>query len=82
MKKILSIVAILALVFSPVTPASAVDTSVPVWKDLGPGQIRSNAVNTWMNVEGMDSTSNPVTGAITKVPVSYTHLTLPTKRIV
>ncbi|MEI7750702.1 MAG: autotransporter-associated beta strand repeat-containing protein, partial [Candidatus Omnitrophota bacterium] len=69
MKKILSIVAILALVFSPVTPASAVDTSVPVWKDLGPGQIRANAVNESVNVEGMASTNNPTTGAITKVLV-------------
>ncbi|MCK9397251.1 MAG: hypothetical protein M0Q44_16900, partial [Methylobacter sp.] len=31
----------------------------PVWKDLGPGQIRANAVNNWVNVEGMTSTNNP-----------------------
>ncbi|MEI7881453.1 MAG: autotransporter domain-containing protein, partial [bacterium] len=41
----------------------------PVWKDLGPGQILSNPVNTAVNVEGMDSYNNPTTGAITKVLV-------------
>ena len=65
-KKNLSIIAILFFIFSFVTPALAA-TFNPKWEDLGSGQIRGNAVNQNTNVEGMASTSNPITGAITKV---------------
>ncbi|MCX5679577.1 MAG: autotransporter-associated beta strand repeat-containing protein [Candidatus Omnitrophica bacterium] len=62
-------VSLLCGVLAPVTPALAADTGTPVWTDLGSGQIRSNDVNDSVNVEGMASTSNPTTGAITKVLV-------------
>jgi len=68
-----SFIAVFSIVFLPVAPAQAADdstlTATPVWEDLGPGQIRSNAVNNFVNVEGMNSTYNPTTGAITKVLV-------------
>ncbi|MEI8344986.1 MAG: hypothetical protein WCG06_02820, partial [Candidatus Omnitrophota bacterium] len=71
MRIFVSSMMIFSLVFSHVTPAFAADepTFNPVWADLGPGTIRANAVNEWINVEGMTSTNNPVTGAITKVLV-------------
>ena len=60
----------MAVFYTVVMPVAAADVSFnPAWKDLGPGQIRANAVNNWVNVEGMTSTSNPTTGAITKVLV-------------
>ena len=64
-----AVIAVLALFCRPcVSPVHSQGFS-PVWKDLGPGQIRANAVNDWVNVEGMSKTNNPVTGAITKVLV-------------
>ncbi|MCX5713252.1 MAG: hypothetical protein NT033_00220, partial [Candidatus Omnitrophica bacterium] len=71
MKKNISTIAILSLAFLFVTPALAVTFNTK-WKDLGSGQIQSNVVNDFVNVEGMNSTGNPTTGAITKVLVDPT----------
>lgn len=68
--KLVAVIAVAIVIGAACFPALADGSSfAPVWKDLGPGQIRANAVNNWVNVEGMTSTNNPTTGAITKVLV-------------
>ncbi|MEI8188111.1 MAG: autotransporter domain-containing protein [candidate division NC10 bacterium] len=70
LKKLIALaVAAVVVVCAAGLPVFAGDTFSPDWKDLGSGQIRTNAVNEWVNVEGMTSTNNPTTGAITKVLV-------------
>lgn len=69
MKKILSVVAALSLVFSDITPALAADPATPTWTEIGAGPIQSNAVNSSTGLEGMPSTKNPSCGAISELLV-------------